>query len=438
MTGESPADFQARLSEWLLARYGLELRVLGSGSLDDAVGVRCRELGLAVRGEYAARWAADAVEREALLDRLLVGETWFFREWPAFEALTAWVTPRAGEFTARTPLRVLTLPCATGEEAWSIAAVLHEAGLDARRVTIDAMDISPSAIQTAREGLYPQRKLRSQPLERWAGLLCPEAGSLMRVDPRLRGMVHFTEANAMNADFLLKRDPYHAIFCRNMLIYMSEAARRHICGTLARCLKPGGLLFLGHAEIPPTGLGLTRTPFDGAFAWTHEAAAPRLTPPTAPAKSAIPAPAPRPVSKPSLPLLGTSRMEPPKLPNAMDARPARSMTDSPPPPATRGTDLAPLRELANQGRYDEALKLLNAAEASQSLDPDLHALAGVVLSAVGQAGEAEKRLRRALFLRPNHPECLAHLALLLEKNGDADGAARLRTRLAAEDSGAPT
>lgn len=436
MTGASPADFHARLSDWLLAQYGLELRVLGSGSLDDAVGVRCRELGLAARDEYAARWAADAVEREALLDRLLVGETWFFREWPAFEALAAWVTPRAGEFTARTPLRVLTLPCATGEEAWSIAAVLHEAGLDARRVTIDAMDISPSAIQTAREGLYPQRKLRSQPLERWAGLLCPEAGALMRVDQRLRGMVHFTEANAMNADFLLKRHPYHAIFCRNMLIYMSEAARRHICGTLGRCLKPGGLLFLGHAEIPPTGLGLVRTPFDGAFAWTHEATAPRLMPPAAPVKSATPAR--RPVSKPSIPLLGSPRMEPARLSNVADVGPARSVAESSPPPAARGADLAPLRELANQGRYDEALNLLNAAEASQSLDPDLHALAGVVLSAMGQAGEAEKRLRRALFLRPNHPECLAHLALLLEKNGDADGAARLRTRLAAEDSGAST
>jgi Flp pilus assembly protein TadD len=56
---------------------------------------------------------------------------------------------------------------------------------------------------------------------------------------------------------------------------------------------------------------------------------------------------------------------------------------------------------------------------------------------MGQAGEAEKRLRRALFLRPNHPECLAHLALLLEKKGDVAEAARLRTRLAAEASGAP-
>ncbi|RQW79861.1 MAG: hypothetical protein EHM62_06110, partial [Methylococcus sp.] len=100
MTVESPADFQGRLSEWLLARYGLDLHILGSGSLDEAVGGRCRELGLADRGEYAACWAADAAEREALLDRLLVGETWFFREWPAFEALSAWVTQRTGGFTA--------------------------------------------------------------------------------------------------------------------------------------------------------------------------------------------------------------------------------------------------------------------------------------------------------------------------------------------------
>jgi chemotaxis protein methyltransferase WspC len=369
-----------------------------------------------------------------LLDRLLVGETWFFREWPAFEALAAWVQSHAGDFTARAPLRVLALPCATGEEAWSIAAVLHEAGLDARRVTIDAMDISPSAIRTAREGLYPQRKLRSQPLERWTGLLCPEAGALLRVDPRLRGMVHFTEANAMNADFLLKRDPYHAIFCRNMLIYMSEEARRHICGTLGRCLKPGGLLFLGHAETPPTGLGLIRTPFDGAFAWTQQPT-PDKAPVANPAKPAVPPV--KPVARLAAPRPGSRRMEAPKLPNAADAKPARIAADSMPAPSAPGPDLARLRELANQGRYEEALRLLNAAEASQSLDPEMHALAGVVLSAMGQAGEAENRLRRALFLRPNHPDCLAHLALLLEKKGDVAEAARLRTRLAAEASGAP-
>jgi chemotaxis protein methyltransferase WspC len=93
-------------------------------------------------------------------------------------------------------------------------------------------------------------------------------------------------------------------------------------------------------------------------------------------------------------------------------------------------DLDALRRMANEGRYEAVLGKLDSPAANLSLDPEVHGLAGVVLGALGRKTQAMSRLRRALYLEPNHAESLAHLALLLEEQGDGAGAARLRARLA--------
>ncbi|GAB6047666.1 protein-glutamate O-methyltransferase CheR [Methyloparacoccus murrellii] len=425
MTPEQPSAFLAGLAAWVAERYGLDLAVLGPGSLEEALGARRRASGCDNPADYAERWRTDAAEREALLERLLVGETWFFREWAAFAYLATWVTRQARDFAPAHPLRVLTLPCSTGEEAWSIAAVLAEAGLDGARARIDAVDVNPAALAIAASGRYPPRRLRGQPVARWQHLLRPQADGQLRVDDQLRAMVEFSRGNAMDAGWYRDRDPYHVIFCRNLLIYMNGEARRRICERLGRCLRPGGLLFLGHAEQPPAGLGLARARANGAFAWCRQPG------PSTPARETTPLPAPvhrsadvRPAPQPC-----------PEAPH----HPAPGQANPPAPPhsgkAATPLALERLRELADQGRYAEALSPLQTPAAIQSLDPEAHALAGILLGALNRRTEAVERLRQALFLDPAHAESLAHLALLLEQGGDPDGADRLRARLAAHAGG---
>ncbi len=430
---EFTLSFQAELAAWLASGYGLDLGVFGQGAMAEALGVRCRAIHLDTPETYAARWREDAGEREALLDELVVGETWFFREWSAFQMLGAWLAAQGTRFSAVSPLRVLALPCATGEEAWSIAAIAREAGLDSPAIVIEAMDINHSALQFAGRGRYSQRRLRSQPVSRWAHVLHPIEGDRLEVDASLRAMVRFIEANAMDRQYLLGRGPYHVIFCRNMLIYMSSEARSQVCDTLAACLAPDGLLFLGHAEQVPAGLGLIRTGMEGAFAWRLPAAEVQVTRPAA-----------------LLPRLRESRGRPAAVPSARTLRRraappvTRPTLAAPalPPPASRpelaggqtrarlpGVDLEEARQLANQGRYLEALQALDSTEARASLDPEVHGLAGVLLGALDRKGEAMTRLRRALYLDPAHAESLAHLALLIEESGDVAAASRLRARL---------
>lgn len=416
--------FTEELAAWLASGFGLDLAVFGGNAVDAVIGSRCRALGLPDPGDYPRRWRWDNAERLAFLDQLLVGETWLFREWPAFALLGEWLSQRRQEFSAAAPLRVLTLPCATGEEAWSIAAVVHDARLSPGAARIEAMDISPSALRQAAEGRYPRRKLRGQPLTRWAHVLHPVDDTLLRVDDGLRALVRFIEANAMDSGFLLARAPYHIIFCRNMMIYMNGAARDQVCATLGQCLAPEGILFLGNAEQAPAGSGLTRTAGEGAFAWRREDAMPAITRPLA-------------IRKPP----ALIRAATPPL--AVAPR-ATAIPSAAPPPAPRepllngersgngekcGLALPAIRRLADQGHYAEALQELASPAAHQSLDPAVHGLAGVVLGALGRKEEAMARLRQALYLDPSHPESLAHLALLLNETGDAAAAARLRGRL---------
>ena len=440
---DSGRNFRRELTDWLGSRFGLDPDILGLTVLDEALQSRSREVGIAEFAAYAERWRREESERAALLRRLLVGETWLFREWPSFQCLEDWLLRQGSRFSPAEPLRILSLPCATGEEAWSIAAIVDEAGLNDTRAIIDAMDINPEALSLARHGSYAQRKLRGQPMERWSKAFHPEPGGRLRVTATLRGLVRFVEGNAMDPAALRNREPYHIIFCRNMLIYMNAAARHQVLKTLSECLRPEGLLFLGHAEVATPGLGLVRSGISGAFAWRRDdegrTAAARATPEARPRATPKRRPAARPIVLPDpvSPILALLPQPPERTSTGrIDQRLTETAIQT--DPAERALsadsrdefDLDALRRMANEGRYEAVLGKLDSPAANLSLDPEVHGLAGVVLGALGRKTQAMSRLRRALYLEPNHAESLAHLALLLEEQGDGAGAARLRARLA--------
>jgi len=256
------------IRRWLEETYGLNLDVVGTDALERNVARRVRMLNCSGMTDYVRFWRSDSGERNLLLQEMLVSETWFFREPPAFEVLKQWLLERMKQWASGQRLRILVLPCATGEEAWSVAAVIHALGIPAEQVDIEAMDVNADALERAREGLYPLRKSKGQiPL----APLGSSNGETISVDPALRPMVHFEVANAMDRGLFQSRPSYDVIFCRNLLIYMRPCARLRVCETLAASLSVEGLLFLGHAEQPPPDQGWQRLRVSGAFAWHREA-----------------------------------------------------------------------------------------------------------------------------------------------------------------------
>ena len=253
-----------QIRRWLEETYGLNLEVMGPDALERNVSRRLRARNLGGISDYLRFWQMDSEERDLLLEEMLVSETWFFREPPAFEVLKQWLLDRMSRWVSGHRLRVLVLPCATGEEAWSVAAVIYGLGIPADQVEIEAMDVNASALERARGGLYPLRKAKDQAALAGLGVV---SGDMIRVDPALRPMVRFEMVNAMDRELLQSRRPYDVIFCRNLLIYMGPSARLCVFETLSKNLLPEGLLFLGHAEQPPPDEGWERLRVSGAFAW---------------------------------------------------------------------------------------------------------------------------------------------------------------------------
>jgi len=185
-------------------------------------------------------------ETQLAIDLLTTNETYFFREAQHFELLRELARkPR----TARRPWRVWSAACATGEEAYSIAMVLADA-MPGIEWEVVASDISARVLATARHGHYPMVRAQHIPpayLQRFCLKgFGPEEGTML-VSRALRERVDFLRIN-LNAPSLPPLDRFDVIFLRNVLIYFSPEVRRHVVGRVLDLLRPGGYLFIGHAE----------------------------------------------------------------------------------------------------------------------------------------------------------------------------------------------
>jgi chemotaxis protein methyltransferase CheR len=190
---------------------------------------------------------AGAKEREALVDALVVRETYFFREWAQIEVLAGLVAARV-ERGARP--RVWSAACATGEEPLTVAMVLADRGLlDA--VDLVASDLSDVSLARARAGAFGSRSLRDVPAaatrlaERY---LRREPGGGYRVDDALRGAVAWRKVNLADRDAVAAVGPCDFILCRNVLIYFGDDTARRVVESLGAALRPDGALFVGISE----------------------------------------------------------------------------------------------------------------------------------------------------------------------------------------------
>lgn len=356
--------------------------------------------------------APDSPAWHALLHSLLIPETWFFRNLEAFDAFVAWA--RDVWLPAHsTPLRVLSLPCATGEEAYSIGMALLEAGIDPCRFQIQAGDIGAAFLETAVQAVYGRNSFRTSfPAERFHRFFESLSDGRRRVIPEVRSLVRFEVLNLV-ADEL---PPADAVFCRNVLIYFGESWQRIALQRLDAALSADGALFLGPVE-PPLALrnGFVSLAYPMAFACRKTLGA-ALPPPPPRAGRIRPAPA---ASRRSAAVAAASRTAVRQTP------PQRAV----PPSPVAAERLETVRELADRGQIVEAAEMLDRLAAGDAPSAELLCLRGVVQEALGQPVAAEQAYRQALFLEPDHTESLIHLCLLLELDGRSAAARVIRQRV---------
>jgi chemotaxis protein methyltransferase CheR len=231
----------------LLARVGDTANEVGCSSI--------QELYARVVAERSAGAPCGTGLFQKVLDRIVTDETSFFRYAGHFEALRSYIFPAIAsnrEFSGDNSLRILSAGCSRGQEPYSVAiSVLEEAetlrGLDTR---IYALDLSQNVLDIARKGVYDMAQVRDveprlleKHFDRIEGL--GNRPPSWRVKPQARSLVRFQRHN------LLKELPgpiFDVIFCRNVTIYFDDEVTRRVARNLYDRLRPGGYLFLGHAE----------------------------------------------------------------------------------------------------------------------------------------------------------------------------------------------
>jgi chemotaxis protein methyltransferase CheR len=247
------ADAEWRLLTGLIeARFGLCFPGIRREILESRLRARLQELHLESYNEYY-RYLRVHPQREAeyyyLACRITNNETYFFREAHQFEVLTRDIVPPLLPELRRRPLRLLSAGCSSGEEPYSLAITLQNAGLDRAGVSweIDACDVNAERIARARAGIYEESALRACDAETRARYFSLTGGRY-RLQDRHRAGVRFFEANLALPGTPVPADAYDAIFCRNLLIYFGPEAFDGLIRQFAGWLRPGGYLLLGHAE----------------------------------------------------------------------------------------------------------------------------------------------------------------------------------------------
>ena len=363
-----------------LSTYGLDLKrftpALASGYL--------------TRFPSPELWGVGKAHAD-LVSTFAIGETMFLRHPEHFRALEKLV-PSLAVVRAGGTLRAFSAGCASGEEAYSLAATLS--ATYPGKCEVIGWDMNPEAIARAQAGEYRPWSLRDvdeRATERW---LIPSPSGV-RVAPGLSDLLRFQVGN-------LNVDPYptelDVIFCRNVLLYFQPDAARKLYLRLSRALKPGGLLFVGlYDPGPPLEAGFAEETLDGArfFRKQREAGSLITGPEPLVAKIAsLPPRAPVQISDPFL-----ARME-------------RS------------------RQLVNQRRHKEALQILAELANERALSVDCHVLTALTAEDAGDVKLMLEAARRACFLAPDHPGPNYFLSVAFLRNGELRRAS-LHRRIAA-------
>jgi chemotaxis protein methyltransferase WspC len=456
-----------RLEQLLRDRIGLAADSIGRLALQHAVESRRAAIHAADYASYVEIAAASLAEWDELVELLVVPETWFFRGSATYEFLGNFARDARHRWRPGAPLRILSAPCSTGEEPYSIVMTLLAAGWPLESFQVEGIDLSRRALSAAATAAYSGRAFReTTPLASTcrARHFRPE-GSAEWLEPRIRDAVRWRQANLTNPIFLPDAAPFDVVFCRNVLIYLHEEARQRVRDNLHRVLRPGGLLFLGHADplsreetrfesLAPAAAFVFRRRESSAMSPTPGPSSLATFPSTK--SSAPPAPhlaRPTPLSEPSFndqlaALLKGGSVGPPATVRPVAPRtvaprtvavtstaapgPQRSSLGNAAPTENMGAGLDWLIEAkraADRGDMKAAESHCREQLKGSSASAAAYCLLGVILQATGRLEEAQSQFERAVYLDPDHLESLTHLMLAARQAGASADADRYQRRV---------
>jgi chemotaxis protein methyltransferase WspC len=404
---------EQRVVAILEVAIGLDWRSIGHAAVTAAIATRCRARALEIT-QYADALLHDMGERQALINEVVVPETWFMRDSVPFSNLALHAIATLSE--KQSSLKILSVPCATGEEPFSVAMSLLTAGIEAAQFHIDAVDVCDRSVRIAQTGRYRSSSFRGNDLNYRARYFdhC-EANNGDRETWQIREQVQrcvtFNCANVLSPGFMAGRR-YDIVLCRNLIIYLTEQARSQILDALFNLMSPDSILVAGHAEH----IGMMDSRFS-SIAVPHSFSYRKTRPQNV---SVVDTAAPRTKVLASSKVLKVERMVP-----TLPMKPSPLVTTEVPEDL-----LARATRLADTGELTSAEELCQRYLHKMPMDANGWVLLGNIQQANNNPLAAERSFSRAVFCEPSCYQALVHLALLLERRGDLAGAANMKRRAA--------
>jgi chemotaxis protein methyltransferase WspC len=405
---------------------------LARSTVEQAVQRRMEATGETVRKAYVD--ALDEAELRELVELVVVPESWLFRDPQAFAAMAEFVRRRLAE--GAQIVRILSVPCAGGEEPYSIAMALCDAGVKPQSFMIDALDLSAACIARAEAGVYGRNAFRGGELGFRERYFTAVGADEYRIKDALRARIRFGQGNILEGPLGTARQ-YDVIFCRNLLIYFDDPTTTAAIERLSAHLADDGMLLAGYAEVPSfVRNGFSPLPHRQAFALRKG-----VKLPGAPARAALPSRSAA-AGRVTAPAAATPRTREASLPGAFAAaartpqppHAGKPAAGAPMPPAMVAagdeTLLAHARKLADAGKLLEADSACREFLAQQPESAEAYFILGLLAEASSKPADAAAQLKRCLYLQPDHYEALCHLALLQEQGGNRSAAATLKARAA--------
>ena len=240
------ADF-VRVQGLIYKRAGISLHDGKHAMVYSRLSRRLRETGHDSFNGYLS-WleSNDGPEWQEFVNALTTNLTAFFREQHHFEIFASHLRSKP----SGTSWKVWCNAASTGEEPYSIVMTACEALGNNPPFKLIASDIDSKVLATAGNGVYRIDSMKGMSQERLQRFFLKGKASnvgMVRVKPELRRLIDFMSVNLIRDDWPFK-EPFDVVFCRNVMIYFDAATQRRVLEKIHRVLKPGGLLFVGHAE----------------------------------------------------------------------------------------------------------------------------------------------------------------------------------------------
>ncbi|WP_455220963.1 CheR family methyltransferase [Kaarinaea lacus] len=412
-------------------KIGLNASSVGDSSIERAIKHRLAENKIDDIKQYYEMLLVNSTELAELVEEVVVPETWFFRNNTPFDAFRDYITKTiAPKLKTDEKIRILSIPCASGEEPYSAAICLHRAGVALDRIAIDAVDISKRALTKAKRAIYGKNSFRGVEQEIQVNYF-RKGGAGYRLAEEIRDVVNFQQGNFLTGPLSPEDDYYDAIFCRNLLIYFDRETQKVAMEKLHRALKARGALFVGHAETSQVTRDLFVQLYSArSFGYVKVSESERRKTRRA---MELPAKIPEQWQTVFSQLASLSAASNPSLNKAKVRKSYTKKAEEqkallPTEPVQPKISLISVERLANQGKYQDAIELCQDFLKKNPDSANGYYLLGLVKDLIGEAKEADSMLRKAIYLDPNHEQALVLAGLLAVKRGDIEAALSYRRR----------